>query len=73
MIYLFTDRKVLALDDKCNSGCGCTTNKFSPICGVNGVTYYSPCYAGCDREIQTGDVKVFFTKIKKENVLWEWE
>ncbi|XP_008554726.1 solute carrier organic anion transporter family member 4A1 isoform X1 [Microplitis demolitor] len=57
--YSDSDQKVLALDDKCNSGCGCTTNKFSPICGVNGVTYYSPCYAGCDREIQTGDVKVY--------------
>ncbi|XP_044583037.1 solute carrier organic anion transporter family member 4A1 isoform X1 [Cotesia glomerata] len=57
--YSETDQKIMGLDNKCNSNCGCFTNKFNPICGVDGVTYYSPCHAGCDREIQAEDVKVY--------------
>ncbi|KAL7306068.1 hypothetical protein TKK_0001527 [Trichogramma kaykai] len=31
----------------CNSTCSCDTNKFSPICGADGKTYFSACHAGC--------------------------
>jgi len=31
----------------CNSGCGCSAQQFSPLCGPDGVTYHSPCHAGC--------------------------
>ena len=51
-------RKPLSLDGTCNTGCGCSTSNFNPICGVDGVTYYSPCHAGCFQEISLPDVKV---------------
>ncbi|XP_012970968.1 solute carrier organic anion transporter family member 1B3 [Mesocricetus auratus] len=31
----------------CNADCNCDKNQWEPICGKNGVTYISPCLAGC--------------------------
>lgn len=31
----------------CNTTCECDREKFSPICGQDGRTYYSACHAGC--------------------------
>lgn len=31
----------------CNSECNCDFVKYSPVCGVDGVTYISGCHAGC--------------------------
>ncbi|KAK6618077.1 hypothetical protein RUM44_002519 [Polyplax serrata] len=31
----------------CNTTCNCDREKFSPICGVDGKTYFSACHAGC--------------------------
>ncbi|XP_069675061.1 solute carrier organic anion transporter family member 74D [Periplaneta americana] len=31
----------------CNTTCECDRNKFSPICGQDGRTYFSACHAGC--------------------------
>ncbi|XP_039249918.2 solute carrier organic anion transporter family member 2A1-like [Styela clava] len=32
---------------QCNSDCYCTNGTFSPICGSDGITYLTPCHAGC--------------------------
>lgn len=31
----------------CSSSCECNDDKWTPVCGVNDVTYLSPCQAGC--------------------------
>lgn len=38
----------------CMSHCNCYTSSVSPVCGSNGVTYLSSCFAGCTRTISTG-------------------
>nr|XP_025039524.1 solute carrier organic anion transporter family member 1A2 [Pelodiscus sinensis]XP_025039525.1 solute carrier organic anion transporter family member 1A2 [Pelodiscus sinensis]XP_025039526.1 solute carrier organic anion transporter family member 1A2 [Pelodiscus sinensis]XP_025039527.1 solute carrier organic anion transporter family member 1A2 [Pelodiscus sinensis] len=31
----------------CNSDCDCSIKVWDPVCGQNGITYVSPCLAGC--------------------------
>ncbi|XP_066541301.1 solute carrier organic anion transporter family member 3A1 isoform X2 [Hoplias malabaricus] len=38
----------------CISNCNCYTSSVSPVCGSNGVTYLSSCFAGCTRSLSTG-------------------
>lgn len=33
--------------NSCNSLCNCDIVKYTPVCGEDGVTYISPCHAGC--------------------------
>ncbi|XP_070577482.1 solute carrier organic anion transporter family member 3A1-like [Ptychodera flava] len=35
----------------CNSGCDCDLGHYQPVCGSDGMDYYSPCYAGCSSYI----------------------
>lgn len=37
----------LNLTAACNAQCGCLQEAYSPVCGTDGVMYYSPCHAGC--------------------------
>jgi len=34
------------LDSTCNSGCGCSTSVYDPVC-ANGIQYFTSCHAGC--------------------------
>lgn len=31
----------------CNAGCHCAKELYNPVCGADGIMYYSPCHAGC--------------------------
>ncbi|XP_026567043.1 solute carrier organic anion transporter family member 1B3-like isoform X2 [Pseudonaja textilis] len=37
----------LSLSSACNSNCTCATSQWDPVCGENGLTYVSACFAGC--------------------------
>ncbi|MEE6458874.1 hypothetical protein FKM82_000452 [Ascaphus truei] len=43
----------------CNDNCSCTRSFYDPICGSNGVQYFSACYAGCTSVTLNGDIKLY--------------
>ncbi|XP_033334301.1 organic anion transporting polypeptide 74D [Megalopta genalis] len=45
----------------CEATCDCDRNKFSPICGADGKTYFSACHAGCSNyTVIDGKVTSFY-------------
>ena len=34
----------------CNVDCNCTTASYDPVCGHDGVEYFTPCHGGCQVE-----------------------
>ncbi|XP_065898047.1 solute carrier organic anion transporter family member 4C1-like isoform X2 [Dysidea avara] len=48
---LFDDQ---TLNATCNSHCNCKSTIFEPVCS-DGITYFSPCRAGCDKYLLNGD------------------
>ncbi|XP_068458813.1 solute carrier organic anion transporter family member 1C1-like [Clinocottus analis] len=48
-----------SLSSDCNSGCSCSRRQWDPVCGENGITYMSPCLAGCTASIGSGRNTVF--------------
>lgn len=47
------------MDQSCNSKCMCTQTEFEPICGINNIMYFSPCYAGCLEEYYVDGLKAY--------------
>ncbi|XP_041834144.1 solute carrier organic anion transporter family member 1C1-like [Melanotaenia boesemani] len=44
---------------QCNKDCSCSMNLWDPVCAYNGITYASPCLAGCQTSTGTGKSMVF--------------
>lgn len=44
---------------QCNADCNCSSGVLNPICGADHVVYQSPCLAGCHREIQVKNLKMY--------------
>ncbi|CAK8680047.1 unnamed protein product [Clavelina lepadiformis] len=42
---------IVGIEASCNLGCSCNPDFFDPVCGSDGITYYSSCYAGCTEEV----------------------
>eukprot|EP00795_Rhopilema_esculentum_P017328 gene17328-8906_t len=42
------------ITSQCNSGCGCSRRSYEPMCGKDGYTYFSPCFAGCQSKVKGG-------------------
>uniref|UniRef100_UPI0037E97EFC solute carrier organic anion transporter family member 1C1-like n=1 Tax=Semicossyphus pulcher TaxID=241346 RepID=UPI0037E97EFC len=49
----------LSLFSDCNSGCFCSRREWDPVCGENGITYVTPCWAGCTSSTGSGRNTVF--------------
>ncbi|KPJ00330.1 Solute carrier organic anion transporter family member 4A1 [Papilio xuthus] len=45
---------------QCNSVCGCEDAPYAPVCGRDGLVYYSPCHAGC-RTVRREGAAQFYT------------
>ncbi|PIK35421.1 hypothetical protein BSL78_27765 [Apostichopus japonicus] len=43
----------------CNANCGCSGD-FSPVCGIDGFSYMSPCHAGCREFLFSNDQVIFY-------------
>uniref|UniRef100_A0A665UKQ4 Solute carrier organic anion transporter family member n=1 Tax=Echeneis naucrates TaxID=173247 RepID=A0A665UKQ4_ECHNA len=48
-----------SLFSDCNLGCLCSGREWDPVCGQNGITYVSPCLAGCTSSSGSGKNTVF--------------
>ncbi|AWP08223.1 putative solute carrier organic anion transporter family member 1C1-like [Scophthalmus maximus] len=48
-----------SLFSDCNSDCLCSGREWDPVCGENGLTYVSPCLAGCTSSSGSGRNMVF--------------
>uniref|UniRef100_A0A8C1N2B9 Solute carrier organic anion transporter family member n=1 Tax=Cyprinus carpio TaxID=7962 RepID=A0A8C1N2B9_CYPCA len=47
------------LISQCNMACSCSLKHWDPICASNGLTYASPCLAGCQTSTGRGKEMVF--------------
>ncbi|XP_010001250.1 PREDICTED: solute carrier organic anion transporter family member 1C1-like [Chaetura pelagica] len=43
----------------CNADCGCKLDQWDPVCGDNGITYMTACFAGCKSSTGMGKNMVF--------------
>lgn len=51
----------VAFEPVCNATCECDRDKFSPICGQDGRTYFSACHAACTNlTVEDGKIVDFF-------------
>ncbi|KAM4808250.1 solute carrier organic anion transporter family member 4C1 [Rhinophrynus dorsalis] len=49
------------LQAPCNSNCSCARSFYDPVCGSDGVQYFSACYAGCSSSVTHNDgEKIYF-------------
>ncbi|XP_034253662.1 solute carrier organic anion transporter family member 4A1 [Thrips palmi] len=47
------------LESACNAGCQCDGAAYNPVCGADNVLYYSPCHAGCSKEVMLDAARVY--------------
>lgn len=50
----------LSIDVPCNSNCSCSRRGYNPVCGVDGLQYFSPCHAGCTHTSSADGTTVYY-------------
>lgn len=54
----------------CNSLCHCNSREYDPVCGVDELSYFSPCHAGCIRNMDgRKEVKLTAQRLRKPATL----
>nr|XP_019583488.1 PREDICTED: solute carrier organic anion transporter family member 4C1 [Rhinolophus sinicus] len=60
------------LTTSCNANCNCMRSYYYPVCGRDGVQYFSPCFAGCKNSVPEMQPKIYYNcsciEMKKEIV-----
>ncbi|XP_053330553.1 solute carrier organic anion transporter family member 4C1 [Spea bombifrons] len=51
--------KIGEITAPCNSNCSCERSFYDPVCGSDGVQYFSSCYAGCTSTTLDGSTKIY--------------
>ncbi|RDD42017.1 Solute carrier organic anion transporter family member 4A1, partial [Trichoplax sp. H2] len=51
----------LNLVSGCNGNCNCYISNYDPVCGIDGISYASPCYAGCSYSRINGTSKYYYS------------
>ncbi|XP_072309347.1 solute carrier organic anion transporter family member 1C1-like [Eucyclogobius newberryi] len=54
---------------QCNTGCSCSLKHWDPVCAYNGMTYASPCLAGCQMSTGAGKQMVFHNCMCVEDMM----
>ncbi|XP_008574554.1 PREDICTED: solute carrier organic anion transporter family member 4C1, partial [Galeopterus variegatus] len=44
----------------CNANCNCLRSYYYPLCGQDGVQYFSPCFAGCLSSVSESKPKIYY-------------
>ncbi|XP_019637089.1 PREDICTED: solute carrier organic anion transporter family member 3A1-like [Branchiostoma belcheri] len=69
-----TSLQGLRLISSCNSACNCPLDKYKPVCGSDGVTYFSGCHAGCTEEqVIKGPGRFSFSNFSNCGCMWTQE
>ncbi|XP_006913310.1 solute carrier organic anion transporter family member 4C1 [Pteropus alecto] len=48
------------LTTPCNANCNCMRSYYYPVCGRDGVQYFSPCFAGCKNSVSQRQPKIYY-------------
>lgn len=48
------------LTTSCNANCNCIRSYYYPVCGRDGVQYFSPCFAGCKSSASEIRPKIYY-------------
>lgn len=54
----------------CNANCNCLRSYYYPLCGSDGIQYFSPCFAGCLNSVSNRKPKVAMFPLYLNEVMW---